>query len=102
MIQLAELIAQLRRELADAVAAGDGEPLRFELGSVEVEATVTVDREATADGRVRFWVVETGGGARAAHGETQRITLTLQPRLREPDGGYGSALIAGDSLDGER
>ncbi|WP_052849799.1 trypco2 family protein [Streptomyces avicenniae] len=102
MIQLSELIAQLRRELADAVAEGDGKPLRFDIGSVELEATLTVDREATADGRVRFWVVETGGAARAAHGETQRVTLTLQPRVLGPDGAYDRALIGGDSVDGER
>jgi hypothetical protein len=32
MIELAEVIGDLRRELQQAMQAGEGEPLRFELG----------------------------------------------------------------------
>jgi Trypsin-co-occurring domain 2 len=32
MIELSEVIGELRRELQQAMHAGEGEPLRFELG----------------------------------------------------------------------
>ena len=52
MIELAEVIGELRRELQQAMHAGEGEPLRFELGPVELEATVAVEKRA-ATSRVR-------------------------------------------------
>ncbi len=55
VIELSELIRELRRELNQAIAAGRDEPLRFELGPVEVEVTVGVDSKGTAGAKVRFW-----------------------------------------------
>jgi hypothetical protein len=45
-VELAELIEQLRAELTEAMHAGDDADLRFEVGPVELELTVAVDREA--------------------------------------------------------
>ncbi|MET7700677.1 trypco2 family protein [Streptomyces sp. NPDC005485] len=102
MIELSELIRDLRKELTTALAEGTGEVLRFELGPVELEATVAVDRDASAGGKVRFWVVEANGTGRLAQSQTQRITLTLQPKLVAPDGTARTAWIAGDEVDRER
>jgi Trypsin-co-occurring domain 2 len=55
MIELAEVIAELRRELQEAMNAGEGEQLRFELGPVELEATVAVEKSG-------------GGGSRSGSG----------------------------------
>jgi hypothetical protein len=103
-IELAELIRQLRTELKAAAAegAGAGDALRFELGPVEVEATVAAGRDQGANGKVRFWVVEAGGDAKFTSSQTQRITLTLHPKVVEPDGTTRSPLISGDELHGER
>lgn len=46
MVELSDMIRQLRRELNAAMSDGRDEAVRFELGPVEIEATVTVDREA--------------------------------------------------------
>lgn len=81
MIELSEMIAELRRELNDAIDAGADERLRFELGPVEVEVTVGLDSKGTAGAKVRFWVIELGGDAEVARSSLQRIKLTLQPRL---------------------
>ncbi|MEE1804153.1 MULTISPECIES: trypco2 family protein [unclassified Streptomyces] len=102
MIELSELIRELRQELNAAMADGQDEAVRFELGPVEVEATVAVDRAGSANGKVRFWVVEAGADASYTHAQTQRITLTLQPVLVAPDAARGPVLIAGDEVDGER
>jgi hypothetical protein len=102
VIELSEMIRQLRRELDAAMVDGAGERVRFELGPVEIETTVAVDREAEANGKVRFWVVEAGGSGRDTRSRTQRITLTLQPKAVAPDGTSRSAWISGGEVDGER
>lgn len=93
MIELAEMIAQLREELAAAMAAAqdadtegaEDAALRFELGPVQLEAEFSVQRSAGADGRIRFWVVEAGASGQQAHSTTHRVTLSLEPRVRDTD-----------------
>ena len=99
MIELSEMIRELRREFTAALAEGDGERVRFELGPVEVEASVTVSKEAGGDARLRFLIVESGAAAKMAHAETQRITFTLQPRVADSG---ASVLISGDDVANER
>lgn len=91
------MILQLRKELAEAMRAGEGELLRFELGPIELELTVAVEGEAESGGNVRFWVVELGGKYRRRRGATQRIKLTLDPKA---DG--RTPLISDDEQPGER
>jgi hypothetical protein len=99
-VELAELIKQLRAELTEAMSAGEGADLRFELGPVELELTVAVDKEATPGAKVRFWVVEVGADIRAASTTTQRINLILDPRrVGEPG---RKPLISGAEELGER
>lgn len=103
MIELAEMIRELREQLTAALADGDGKLVRFELGPVEVEASVAVTREAGGEAKVRLWVVDAGANGKYAHAETQRITLTLTPKEVPPDGSVPrTVLIAGDEVDGER
>ncbi|MEV7346794.1 trypco2 family protein [Streptomyces sp. NPDC093544] len=102
MLELTEMIRELRRELIAAMADGSAQPMRFELGPVEVEATVAVSREAGGSGKVRFWVVEAGADGKHGQTTTHRITLTLQPRAVGVDGTTRTALISGDEVAGER
>jgi hypothetical protein len=105
-MKLAELVRQLRAELNEALADGEGERLRFELGPIELSLTVTVGREATPGAKIRFWVVEAGADARISRESVQEIKLVLTPRDMEakpgPDGRLASALIGGERLAGER
>jgi hypothetical protein len=98
MIELAEVIGELRRELQQAMNAGEGEPLRFELGLVELEATVAVEKGGGGGAKVRFWVIELGGDAKASQASTQRIKLALQPRLASGE----TAMVAGNEASRER
>ncbi|MGD0606451.1 MAG: trypco2 family protein [Streptosporangiaceae bacterium] len=98
-VELAELIGQLRAELTKAMDAGDGAELRFELGPVELELTVAVNKEANPGAKVRFWVVELGAEGSVASQSGQRIKLTLDPRLSEEP---GRPLISGAEQAGER
>lgn len=103
MIELSDMIRELRQQLTTALADGEGEAVRFELGPVEVEATVAVSREAGTDAKVRLWVVDTGANGRYAQAQTQRITVTLTPKAVPGDGSTArTVLIAGGEVDGER
>ncbi|MFF2963309.1 trypco2 family protein [Streptomyces sp. NPDC057963] len=85
MIELATVIRDLRKELERAVVAAEGEALRFELGAIELEMTVALERSGHAGAKVRFWVVETTAEATAGAISTQRIKLALQPTLAGSD-----------------
>ncbi|MFE8015569.1 trypco2 family protein [Streptomyces antibioticus] len=100
MIELADMIRELRTQLNTALVDGEGEALRFELGPVEIEASVAVTREGGADAKVRLWVIDAGASGRYGHAETQRITLTLTPRTTTTPS--GTVLITGEESPTER
>ena len=81
MIELAQVIRDLRSELQAAMEAAPMDGLRFELGPVELELTVGVQKAANAEARIRFWVVEVGTDGGISQTSTQRVKLTLQPRV---------------------
>jgi hypothetical protein len=85
-IGLSEAVQAVREELSRIKRRGEGEEIRFGVGPVEVEFEVAVAREATADGKVRVWVLELGATV------THRVLVTLDPR--SPDG----PLEVGDRL----
>jgi hypothetical protein len=99
-VELAELIGQLRSELTVAMGDGASEELRFELGPVELELALEVSKEATAGAKVRFWVVDASTDGKLASKSTQKIKLTLDPRLASQPG--RKPLISGDEDAGER
>jgi hypothetical protein len=99
-LALTEVIAQLRAELAEAMRSGEDEELRFELGPVELELTVGVEKEAKPGAKAKFWVLELGAETRFGSTSTQRIKLTLDPRHTAVPGRRPT--ISGDEASGER
>lgn len=99
-VELADLISQLRAELSEALHAGEGSDVRFELGPVELEVTVVVAKEAKPGAKVRFWVVEAGADGSASSNTTQRLNLSLEPRQAGQPG--QRPLISGDEAARER
>lgn len=99
MIELAELVRELRRELAAAVLQRPDDGLRFQLGPVEVETVVAVERQRSGSGKISFYVAELGGSGQLTGSDTQRIKLVLQPAAA--DGG-DPPWISGPSVPGER
>ncbi len=77
---LADAVRALRTELTAAVESGKGESLRFEMGPVEMEFLIEVERQHSGEGAVKFWVVNFGGRAGVTHGSTHRVTLSLSPK----------------------
>ncbi|MFF8787462.1 trypco2 family protein [Streptomyces sp. NPDC015125] len=99
MIELATVIRDLREELEQAVVAAEGERLRFELGTIELEVSVALERTGNAGAKVRFWVVESGANAAVNATRTQRITLALKPTLT---GSGHSPLVSGTAVTHEQ
>ena len=99
LIELTEVIQELRRELDDAIAAGKDEHLRFELGPVELEVMVGLGSKGTGKAKVRFWVAELGAEGEISGSSTQRIKLTLHPKL---SGSGHPPWVSGDEAADER
>ena len=76
---LADTIAAVRRELSSAQAAGQGEPVQFRAGPVELEFEVAVTRTGGGQAGVQLWVLTLGGKGELGQATTQRIKVTLQP-----------------------
>lgn len=99
MIELAVVIRDLRAELEAAVIAADGAGLQFELGPVELEVSVAVERSAASGAKVRFWVAEASGEGKLGSTGTQRIKLSLTPKLNP---GGATPLVSGAAELNER
>ena len=82
---LADTIAAVRRELSAAQAAGQGQPVQFRTGPVELEFEVAVTRTGGGQAGVQMWVLTLGGKGERGQATTQRIKVTLQPV--DPDTG---------------
>ena len=76
---LADTIAAVRRELSLAQAAGQGQPVQFRTGPVELEFEVAVTRTGGGQAGVQLWVLTLGGKGELGQATTQRIKVTLQP-----------------------
>ena len=76
---LADTIAAVRRELSAAQAAGQGQPVQFRTGPVELEFEVAVTRTGGGQAGVQLWVLTLGGKGELGQATTQRIKVTLQP-----------------------
>jgi hypothetical protein len=99
VIELATVIKELRRELETAVDAAADERIQLELGPIELEVSVAVTQEGSGAVKVRFWVLDLGADIGDTHVSTQRIKLTLQPRVR---GSSAAPWVAGPAGDRER
>ena len=79
-IGLSDAIAALRAELVTAMTAGQSEKLRFELGPVELEFTVDVHKDGSADAGIRWVVISFGARGSAGSAAGHRVKLVLQPK----------------------
>ena len=94
-IELSAAVRAVRRELLAAAQEGAGEPLRFEVGPIQMEFTVELTAEAGVSGGVRAWVLNAGAEARATRGSTHRVSFTLTPK----DAATGAPVEIGNTAD---
>lgn len=80
--ELVQVVSQLRQDLTDAMRSGADAELAFELGPVELELTVAVEKQAGPNAKVRLWVLEAGASGKVGSTSTHRVKLTMEPRIR--------------------
>jgi hypothetical protein len=91
-VPLAEWIQALRAELEQAQQAGAGRQLQFTVGPLDLEFEMAVSREAGGEGGIKFWVLSLGASGKRVGETTQRVKLTLNPKVD------GRPLIVEDEL----
>jgi NTP-dependent ternary system trypsin peptidase co-occuring protein len=60
--------------------AGEGQPIRFAVGEVQIDLAVVARREGGSKAGIQFGVVAVGAHGGVSREETHRLTMTLQPR----------------------
>lgn len=108
LIDLVDVIRDLREQIAQAQVASAGDELQFEVGPIEIEMSVAVTAEVSGQAKVRFYVLEMGAGGKESEVATQRMKITLTPRTKgsQEDEVSEKALaqvyVTGRELEGER
>ncbi|MFF9808729.1 trypco2 family protein [Streptomyces coeruleorubidus] len=84
-ISLTEALAELRRELYEAQAAGAGEQFRFEVEQAEIALEVEFRRDGNGKvkAEVGFQGTKVGGEAGGGLGSTRRQLLTLRLQVHD-------------------
>jgi hypothetical protein len=108
-LELAEVIKALRTELYKAKQNAEGETIRFNVNSVDVEFETAVEYvlDGEAGGKIKFFVfdVDAKGSAEYKNATTHKIKLSLKPVDEEnpnPETGEaGEVQVGGDSKPGD-
>ena len=78
-LSLNDTIGAIRSELAQSILAAQDEEIRFELGEIDLEFQIEIERNAEGSGGIRFWIVEFGAKASQSSTVTHRVSLKLKP-----------------------
>lgn len=86
LVGLSLAIEALRQELEDAVEAGKGRSVGFRVGEVTLTLEAVAQKEKGGGGKLRWWIVEAGGEAKASQAVTQTLVVSLTPHWRDAKG----------------
>lgn len=76
---LKETLEALRIEISESILLSEGKEIRFEMGKIELEMQVVIEKSKEGKGGVKFWVVEMGGGMAAKDSITHKIKIPFTP-----------------------
>ena len=85
-VGLALALEALRDELESAWSASQGRRVRFRASEVRVTVETVARLDKDGSGKIRWWLVEAGGGVKSGNERTQTLTLTLTPLLYDEAG----------------
>lgn len=77
---LSAVIRELRAQLNQAMAEGQGDAIQFELGPVELEFAVDVRRGRDLESGLRIGVLSLGAKGSRSTATTNRMKLVLHPQ----------------------
>src|SRR5690348_810319 len=80
-VELSTALEALRDELEQAWQASQGRAVRFRAAEVKLTFETVAKRDRDGSGKIRWWVVEGGGGVKTGNEKTQTLSLTLTPML---------------------
>jgi hypothetical protein len=95
-IGLAAALEGLREDLEVAWAGGADRPVRFLVSEVTLTLSAEARREADGSGKVRWWVLEGGGGVRRGTENSQTLVLKVTPGFYDEHGRIGPLEVAAD------
>jgi len=99
LLGLSAALEGLREELAEAWLNGKDKAVRFRVSDVTLTLEAVAHRDVEADGKIRWWVIEAGGGAKTGTQTTQTLVLTLKPSLYDDQGRPGPLDVAADQAE---
>ena len=78
LIRLSDAIENLREELKLAQEKGKNQDLQFNINSIEIELEVVAETEIDASGKINWWILGGGVGAKAKDASKHNLKLSLQ------------------------
>jgi Trypsin-co-occurring domain 2 len=85
-VGLAAALEALREELESAWQASQDRRIRFRTSEVTVTVETVARLDKDGSGKIRWWLVEAGGGVKSGRERTQTMVLTLTPLLYDETG----------------
>jgi hypothetical protein len=86
LLGLSTALDGLREELETAWKESSGKAVRFAVNNVTLTLEAVARREAAGGGKIRWWLVEAGGGVEVGKETTQTLVLSLTPVLYDEEG----------------
>ena len=96
LMGLSGALEGLREELESAWKKGAGQAIRFRVSEVTLTLQAVARRDVEGSGKIRWWLIEAGGGVTAGTETTQTLVLTLVPGLYDAQGNIRPLDVAGD------
>ena len=93
---LAAALEALRDDLQSAWRAGQGRQVRFRASEVTLQLETVARLDKDGSGKIRWYVVEAGGGVKSGSERTQKLTLTLTPLVYDEQGKPVPLEVAGN------
>ncbi|MFC7305138.1 trypco2 family protein [Streptomyces monticola] len=84
-VELTMAVQGLRDQLLAAVAASDGQELKFAVEEIALDFTVELRRDAGAKLGFKAWVVSGDAQSNMSKAVTHKVSLRLRP-MNSPDG----------------
>ncbi len=78
-IGLKETLEALRVELSESILVSEGKQIRFEVGEIELEFQVVVEKSQQGKGGIKFWVVDLEGGVTDKNAMVHKIKIPFKP-----------------------
>lgn len=93
LMGLSTALEGLREELETAWERSTDKAVRFRVSNVALTLEAVVRRESEGSGKIRWWLIEAGGGVTTGNETIQTLVLTLTPGIYDEEGRHISPLV---------